>query len=403
VGLEFALPDVGEGIDAAELLEWHVAVGDEVREDQPLADVQTDKATVVIPCPTSGRVVELRAEVGERVGVGAVLAVFEPAGERAAGGDGRAAPAAAGTTGTAEAAAGADPAAAGRRPLASPAVRRLARERGIDLAAVAGSGPEGRIVREDLERAGAAGAPPAPAAADDEVVPLRGVRRAIAHAMTRAWREIPHIIDYREVDAGELLGARRTLRARAAADGDERLAGALTLTPLVVKIAVHALRRHPYVNASVDLEREQITLHRRYDIGIATAAPAGLVVPVVHGADGMSLAELALAVHDLAAAARDNRLAPRQLAGGTFTVNNYGTLGGWLGTPIIRPPEVANLGVGRVQERPVAIEGEVIVRPLLALAISGDHRVLDGHTLAAFAADVVALMEDPLALLVDAR
>jgi pyruvate dehydrogenase E2 component (dihydrolipoamide acetyltransferase) len=165
-----------------------------------------------------------------------------------------------------------------------------------------------------------------------------------------------------------------------------------------LRIAVDALRRHPYVNASIDLDRELITLHGDYNIGVATAAPEGLIVPVVRNADAKQVPELALEVAELTSAARERRLRPEQLTGGTFTLNNYGSLGVWLGTPIIKPGEVANLGVGRIQERPVVRDGEVVVRPIVALAVSGDHRVLDGHTLGAFVSDVVALIEDPAGL-----
>jgi pyruvate/2-oxoglutarate dehydrogenase complex dihydrolipoamide acyltransferase (E2) component len=217
--------------------------------------------------------------------------------------------------------------------------------------------------------------------------------------MTEAWRTIPHIIDYREVDATQLMHWRDVLRERAAERGDERLRSALTITPLLLRIAVEALRSHPYVNASIDMDREQITLHGARNIGVAMATPDGLIVPVVHDADSKSVAQLALDVAELAAAARGRRLRLEQLAGGTFTLNNYGALGVWLGTPIIKPGEVVNLGVGRVQQRPVAVDGRVVVRPIVALAVSGDHRVLDGHTLAAFVSDVAALIEDPGTLL----
>ncbi|HEY6397536.1 MAG TPA: dihydrolipoamide acetyltransferase family protein [Solirubrobacteraceae bacterium] len=364
--LEFRFPDVGEGIDAGELVEWHIAEGQMVREDDPMADVQTDKATVTIPCPTTGRVVELRIRVGEVLPVGGVMAVFEPAEvslpepERAA-------------------------ARAPSGPLASPAVRKRASDLGIELGRIHGRGPHGRIEMEDLETT--------PATADsDRVVRLRGARRAIARNMTEAWRTIPHIIDYREADATELLRWRVVLREQAAEDNLRR---SLTVTPLLLRIVVEALPRHPYVNASVDMDRQEITLHAEYNIGVAIAAPDGLVVPVIRNADTKSIFELGLEVAELTSAARSGRLRPDQLAGGTITLNNYGTLGVWLGTPIIKPGEVANLGVGRVQERPVAIDGHVVVRPIVALAVSGDHRVLDGHTLGAFVSDVVALIEDP--------
>jgi pyruvate/2-oxoglutarate dehydrogenase complex dihydrolipoamide acyltransferase (E2) component len=322
VPLEFKFPDVGEGTDSGELLEWHVVEGQEVREDDPLAEVETDKATVTIPCPTTGRVLELRAAVGDRLPVGEVMAVFEPA------------------VGAAT---------------SSPA-------------------PAASVPR--------AMATPPPTRTDKKIIPLHGTRRTIARTMTEAWQTIPHIIDYREADATALLGWRRRL-------------GDVTITPLLLRIAVDALRRHPYVNASIDLEGEEITLHAEYNVGIATATPDGLIVPVIHSADGKTVTELALEIAELTNAARERRLRPDQLAGGTFTLNNYGSLGVWLGTPIIKPGEVANLGVGRVQERPVARDGQVVVRPIVALAVSGDHRVLDGHTLGAFVSDVVALIENP--------
>jgi pyruvate dehydrogenase E2 component (dihydrolipoamide acetyltransferase) len=229
------------------------------------------------------------------------------------------------------------------------------------------------------------------------------VRRSIAHALTKAWLEVPRIIDYREVDATALMRARARLKERALARGDEDLARAMTPTPLIVKAAVRALRDHPYANASIDLEREEITLHRHCHVGIATASPDGLVVPVVRDAGDRTLREVALEITRLSGAARERRLRPEDLAGPTFTVNNYGGLGIWLGTPIVRPPEVVNLGVGAIRDQVVAVDGQPVVRPILALAVAGDHRVLDGDTLAAFVTQVAELLEDPVLLLEDLR
>jgi pyruvate/2-oxoglutarate dehydrogenase complex dihydrolipoamide acyltransferase (E2) component len=243
----------------------------------------------------------------------------------------------------------------------------------------------------------------APAPAPGDVIPLRGVRRSIAHTLTRAWQEVPRVIDYREVDASGLQRARASLKQRAVDRGDAELAEALTPTPLIVRAAVLAAREHPYVNASIDLEREEITLHRHYHVGIATAGPDGLTVPVVRDADKRSLADLAREIAALARAARERRLRPDQLAGPTFTVNNFGSLGTWLGTPIIRPPEVVNLGVGAIRDRVVAVDGQPVVRPILVLSVAGDHRLLDGDTLAAYVNDVAALLEDPVLLFEDLR
>jgi pyruvate/2-oxoglutarate dehydrogenase complex dihydrolipoamide acyltransferase (E2) component len=403
--MEFRLPDVGEGIATAEILTWHVAEGDHVTEHQDLVEIQTDKAVAVIPCPATGVVVRLCGEEGETIDVGAVLAVIEVDGDGAAARRAAAAPAAG--------AAPPAPAGAARTqlPLAAPSTRRLARELGVALEDVAGSGPHGRITREDVE--GAAAAPPpaapepaaarAPAPEPGEVIPLRGVRRTIAHALTRAWLEVPRIIDFREVDATALVRARASLRGRALDGGDENLARALTPTPLIVRAAVLAARDNPYVNASIDLEGEQITLHRHYHVGIATAGPDGLTVPVVHDADRLSLAEIALEIVALTSAARERRLTAAQLAGPTFTVNNFGSLGTWMGTPIIRPPEVVNLGVGAIRDRVVAVDGAAVVRPTLVLSVAGDHRVLDGDTLSAFVDQVAGLLEDPVLLFEDLR
>jgi pyruvate dehydrogenase E2 component (dihydrolipoamide acetyltransferase) len=408
--IEFRLPDVGEGIATAEIVQWRVAAGDHVQEGQELVEVQTDKAIVVIPCPTTGVVTQLGAPAGETIEIGAVLAVFDPDGgaERASAGPGNGAERSPARPGSGS---GAAPTRAGSRPLATPATRRRARELGIDLAQVQGSGPHGRILREDLEPVSSGSAPSAVSASGPaetglrpgETVPLRGVRRAIAHTLTRAWQEIPHVIDYREVDAMNLIRFRQALRQRALERGDEALASALTPTPLILRAAAKSLRDHPYVNSSIDLDREEITLHQQINVGIATATPDGLMVPVLRGADGKSISELAREGAELVAAARARRLSPEELAGGTFTVNNYGSLGIWLGTPIIRPPEVANLGVGAIRDQVVPVDGMPAVRPIVALAVSGDHRVLDADTLAAFVTQVVGLLEEPLLLLEDLR
>jgi pyruvate/2-oxoglutarate dehydrogenase complex dihydrolipoamide acyltransferase (E2) component len=451
--IEFHLPDVGEGIATAEIIAWQVAEGDHVREHQDLVEIQTDKATVVIPCPATGVVTRLGGAAGDSLDVGAVLAVIEAddgAAAAPAPADGAAVapePADGAAVAPAPAPAPADgadePVVADRDggavaapraglPLAAPTTRRLARELGVALEDVAGTGPQGRIVREDVERAASASAsaPSDPAQAADapgaapsraaatlaapatrlrlaaapgEVVPLRGVRRTIAHALTRAWLEVPRIIDYREVDATALVRARASLRQRALDRGDEALGQALTPTPLIVRAVVLAARDHPYVNASIDLEREQITLHRHYHVGIATAGPDGLTVPVVHDADRRSLAEIALQIVELSRAARARRLRRDQLTGPTLTVNNFGSLGTWMGTPIVRPPEVVNVGVGAIRDRVVAVDGAPVVRPTLVLSVAGDHRVLDGDTLGAFVDQVAALLEDPVLLFEDLR
>jgi pyruvate dehydrogenase E2 component (dihydrolipoamide acetyltransferase) len=368
VSVEFRLPDVGEGIATAEILEWLVAEGDRVTEHQDLVQIQTDKAVVEIPSPATGVVAKLCAAVGDTLAVGAPLVVIDAPSQ--------ATPPAAQPTPAPPQAAPSTPA----PTLAAPSTRRLARELGVDLEQVEGHGPKGRVLSEDVERVaqGRGGE------RQGEVIALRGTRRVIAHTLTRAWREVPRIIDYREVDATALLDLRARLE--------------LTPTPLIVRAAVVAAKEHPYVNASIDLGRETITLHRHYHVGIATAGPDGLTVPVLHDADRRSLADIAQEIAELAQAARERRLTREQLAGATLTVNNFGSLGTWLGTPIVRPPEVVNLGVGAIRDRVVAVDGAPVVRPTLVLSVAGDHRVLDGDTLAAYVTRVASLLEDPVSL-----
>jgi pyruvate dehydrogenase E2 component (dihydrolipoamide acetyltransferase) len=446
MAFEFRLPDVFEGTAEAEIVEWKVAVGDEVQEDQPLVDVETDKAVVTIPCPTDGVVLKLSGQPGQTVPVGELLAVFGDRSEHGVEGATSpvdAPPAAAHPTretaslagaptaaeaggacagepdrapslgdgavrgsGAAPAAAASAAAAAVGRPLASPAVRRLAHERGVDLASLTGSGPAGRIVREDVLAAGSAptgaeaAAPVAPVPARaEEIVPLRGLRRTIARNMTHSWQTIPHIVDFREIDASRLIAARRDLRGRAETSGDAELARVLTMMPLLAKIAATAALRHPGVNSSIDLEREEITHHGAVHLSVATSTPDGLLIPVVRDADRKSVPQIAREIAELAEAARARRLGREQLTGGTLTVNNYGSLGTPLSTPIIPPGQSANLGFGRIQERAVVRDGEIVARPMLGLSCSGDHRILDGADLAAYVNEVCAAIENPVLLL----
>jgi len=414
VSTEFRIPDIGEGIAEVELLEWHVDVGSHVREYDILATIETDKSVVEMPSPFTGRVIRLGAKPGDMLPVGDVLVVFDTdAGDAA------------------EPGAGAAPAAerVPARPRAAPAVRRLAVELGINLTDVRGSGPSGRITHEDVRLAAAAGADqagsgpakdsgeagaeapagPAPDLADrpsaatdrhlpDEHVPLRGLRREIAKNMAESWRTIPHITDWREADATQLIEARRVLSAHVPA-----VAGVLTYVPFFVKITATALRHHPLLNASFDEEQQEYVLHRRINIGIATSVPDGLLVPVVRDADTKTVVELAGEIAELVGLARERKASRQQLTGGTYTVNNFGAIGGHLGTPIIRPPEVGILGFGRISDRVVVVDGSPAVRPTIGLSSVGDHRLHDGDTLGAFTAAVVELIEHPYALLGELR
>ena len=424
MSVEFRMPDIGEGIAEVELLEWHVEVGSQVREYDVLATIQTDKSVVEMSSPFTGTVVRLGAAPGDILPVGDVLVVLDTGTDTGTNAGADAGHAAEAGTGAAPAA---EPVA--ERPRAAPAVRRLAVELGVSLAAVRGSGPNGRITNEDVRLAAAVGADqadPRPRPAQDEAeakpavgpvpdlaaqqdaattrhltdehVPLRGLRRQIAKNMAESWRTIPHITDWREADATQLMEARRALSAHVAA-----VAGALTYVPFFVKITAIALRHHPLLNASFDEEHQEYVLHRRINIGIATSVPDGLLVPVVRDADTKTVIELAEEIAELVGLARERKASREQLTGGTYTVNNFGAIGGHLGTPIIRPPEVGILGFGRISDRVVAVDGVPAVRSTIGLSSVGDHRLHDGDTLAAFTSAVVDLIEQPYALLGELR
>ena len=403
----FDLPDVGEGLSEGEIVHWHVGEGDAVAADQIIVDVQTDKAVVEIPSPVAGTVRSLGGGVGATLSVGAMLAVIEtaaPAEERGGDSPSQALP---------QAPAAPCKGASGkrRRALASPATRKLAVELGVDIASLAGTGERGRITRDDVERAAGASpaasppvaddAPPAPPVAgaeatpaQDRIEPLRGLRRQVARTMQAAWRDIPHILTFHEIDATRLVAARRALVAEFEPDGVKP-----SYLPLVMKACAAALRRHPRFNASLDMEAERIVYRGRVNIGFATATPDGLVVPVIHDVDTKSMLALAREIAALAEAARTRAVKLEQLRGGTFTVSNYGSYGGHFGTPIIRPPEVAILGVGAIRETVVPVDGAPAVRPSLPLAVSTDHRLNDGEHLGAFAATVGAYLVEPARLL----
>ncbi len=417
--VEFRMPDIGEGIAEVELLEWNVEIGSQVREFDTLATIQTDKSIVEMPSPVTGQVVRLGAQAGAMLPVGEVLIVFDTDAADEAAGPGAPPPA---VPAPAAAAAGPQPATGtALRSRASPAVRRMALDAGVDLSGVDGSGPGGRITREDVERAAAAdadtpdtpdlaGAPApglgGPTAAGmlpastqpDEHVPLRGLRRQIARNMAESWRTVPHITDWREADASQLIEARRTLSEQV-----PDLAGALTFVPFFVKITAAALRNHPLMNASFDEAADEYVLHRRIHIGIATSVADGLLVPVVRDADGKTIIELAREIAELVALARARKATREQLTGGTYTVNNLGAIGGQMGTPIIRLPEVGILGFGRISDRVVAVNGSPVVRPTIMLSSVGDHRLHDGDTLGAFTSAVTRLIEHPYALLGELR
>jgi pyruvate dehydrogenase E2 component (dihydrolipoamide acetyltransferase) len=388
--LPYLLPDLGEGMTEAELVQWRVAVGDHVTRDQIVAHVQTDKAEVELPVPASGTVVRLGAEVGDLVPVGAPLLELVPDEGSAIGGTpvrGTSAPAGAAPPVRRDAPAARAPARGAGPAQAAPPVRKLARELGVDLDTITGTGPGGRVVAADV-RAAAEGAAPstAPAVAGERREPLRGVRRAMARNLAEAWREVPHISLFDELDARPLLAAHAALREQDAS---------LTLTAFFVRAAVVALEEFPLLNASLDVARDEIVHHDAVHVGVAVASAEGLVVPVVHDAQDRSLVELGREVVRVTEAGRAGHLPPESLRGATFTVTNFGTEGGRFATPIVRPPQVAILGFGAVRVRPVVDGDAVIAAPSLPVSLSADHRLVDGHDATGFLEHVLASLREP--------
>ena len=467
---EIKLPEIGEGTVEGEIIKWLVAEGDIVDEDTPLVEVMTDKATVEIPSPFPGTVLELRAKEGDVVGVGSVILVIgeEDDGEGGEGhrqtrdaGGAEVAPEVDDDTGavvveTDEVAADevADDAVAAARamaraeldseddevaawevpPLAAsaapsmPATRRLARQLGIDLREVEGAGKGGRVTKADLldhvhqttaaradespatldatnegvpdvvsldEAAPAAAgeAPQAVAAAAgprEERIPLRGLRRRIAERLSEAKRLIPHFTYVEECDMTEIVALRAEANERAAGQGLR-----ITYLPFFIKALIEACRRHPIVNSSLDEERGEIVVKRYYNVGIATDTERGLMVPVVKNADRLNIFELAREIERLSADARAGRSAADDLQGGTITITSTGSIGGLLATPIINHPEVAILGVPAIRKRPVVRGDQIVIRDMVNLSLSLDHRIVDGAPAAQFTRDLVKLLEDP--------
>lgn len=400
----FRMPDLGEGTVEAELVEWKVAIGDPVSEEQIIAEVMTDKAAVEVPSPVTGRVVALTGAPGDMIPVGAELIVFETEPEAAATGAiaataGAMAGAALDTDAAARPAAGAAPLPPPARVMASPATRRKAHTAGIDLATVAGSGPGGRISAEDLETAIAARADVAPPAAapaqrtGTEEIRVIGLRRAIAERMSEAKRNIPHFAYVEEVDVTELTELRDFLNSRLQ-PGEPTL----SYLPFLVTGLVRVLARYPQCNARYDADRNVIVRHQAVHAGIATQTADGLKVPVLRHAEARTLGGIATEIRRLAAAARDNRATREELTGSTITITSLGRLGGIVTTPVINTPEVAIIGVNKAVERPVVRHGAIVVRRIMNLSSCFDHRFVDGADAAAMIQALKELLEHPATL-----
>jgi pyruvate dehydrogenase E2 component (dihydrolipoamide acetyltransferase) len=446
MALEFKLPDIGEGVVEGEIVRWLVQEGDVLREDQPMVEVMTDKATVEIPTPKAGRVERIMVPAGKLCAVGQVMVVIATEG----GASHTAAPAAPAAP-TYHAPAAAAPAAApspvvsvaaaaapiafdpNRKVLATPATRQMARSIGVDIRTVSGTGPGGRITKADVAAAAQRGRPaappsafaetrpaayqpaptpaPAPVAAapapaapppveiavsrDDERIPFRGVRKKIAENMLRSKQSAAHFTYVEECDVTDLVEVRKRAQKRAAERGIK-----LSFLPFIVKAVVSGLKKFPIVNSTHDVARDEIVLRKSYHIGVAAATDAGLIVPVVRDADKLSLFQIAERLEQLAERTRTGKASREELTGSTFTISSLGKLGGVLATPIINFPEVAVLGVHKIKETPAVRDGQIVIRQVMNLSISLDHRV-DGYEGAKFLQHVVSLLEDPTLLFME--
>ncbi len=397
---EFKFPDLGEGLVEGEIVKWHVSEGQHVREGDPLVDVMTEKATVTLPAPATGVVKRILAREGERVKVGQVLCIISEEGRpsglvqaEATHGPRRGEPLGRASQVQVEA----EHVRGSVR--AMPAARRLARELGIDLSKVPGSGPGGVITLRDVKRyseesARERVAPPkqreVEAEAPEERVPVRGLRRAIAEKMSKAKSSIPHAYHLEEIDMTQIMELRDRLRPRA-----EALGVRLTLTPFIVKAAVAALMDYPYMNATFDEEKGEIVVKRYYNIGLAVDTEDGLVVVVIKDADRKTILEIAREAAHLADKARGGKLELGDVRGSTFTISNIGPIGGIGGIPIVNYPETAIMAVGQARRRPVVVGDGVAIRSMAMVTVSFDHRVVDGAYVARFTNRFKELIEEP--------
>jgi len=410
---EYRFPELGEGLHEGEIVKVLIAPGQAVTDDDIIMEVQNDKAVVEVPCPVNGKVVEVLMKDGDVKKVGEVVAIIEAEGEIPEGFGAPAeeakeeAPAPAASSAQEAAAA---PVAESAVVLATPSVRKFAREQGVDITQVSGTGKNGRVTREDIagfngaapaaaapaaQEAAAPAAAAAPVASGDayrpeERVPFKGIRKIIAGAMSKSVYTAPHVTIMDEVDVTELVALRTKYKPYAEQRGSK-----LTYLPFIVKALVSACREFPIMNSTLDEANQEIVYRKYYNIGIATDTENGLIVPVVEDADRKNLFAIADKIKDLAVRGRDGKLAANELRGSTITISNIGSAGGMFFTPVINFPEVAILGTGRISEKAVVRNGELVAAPVMALSLSFDHRLIDGATAQNFMNHIKKLLAQP--------
>ncbi len=418
----FKFPDIGEGLTEGIIIEWYVDKGNAVKVGQPLVKMETDKVVTDIPSPREGTIAARYGKIGETIHVGETLVEIDIAGEAAAAASAPQVEAVeekgAGVVGTLEVASNnaflpasdegtpAKPAASAAAPkkvLATPVARAMAREMNIDINQVTGTGPAGRVMKSDIQNfhapasAPKSSATPVAAAQQGDLVeirPMTQIRKSIAKNMLRSKQSTAHMTLFEEPEVSALVEARARYREEYKKEDIS-----LTYLPFIIKAVVAALKRHPELNSEMDFEKGNIIYKNYYNIGIAVSTPDGLVVPVIRNADRLTVKELSRAVAEIAVKARDRKLTLDDMKDGTFTITNYGALGGWFGVPVINYPQVGILGIGRINQQPVVAGGEIKVGNVMPLSLSVDHRMVDGAEATEFLNDVAAGVADPLSLI----
>lgn len=409
------LPDIGEGVVEGEVIAWLKAVGDDLAQDEPVVQVMTDKATVELPAVKPGKLAKQHVQVGVLAIKDKPLYDIEVSGSAKGEAPSKKEekPAAKATPEKVEQpvpASKPQPPATGQKALASPSTRHYAREKGVNIHEVSATGKGGRVTRDDIDRHLAGGSSSMPIFgsartstpvfnfADDERVPLRGIRKIIAERMVESKHTIPHFAYFDEVDLTELVALRKELKEEAAAMGSK-----LTYLPFFVKAFSLAIPKFPQVNASLDLSTQEVVYHKVQHVGMAVATDNGLVVPVLRDVNKKSILELCVEIEDLAERTRNGQIKSEELKGSTITISNIGSIGGLFATPIINYPEVAILGMTRLQERAVVRQGQIVVRHMMNLAWCFDHRIVDGAVAAQFSNEIIRFLENPSRMLLGSR
>ena len=399
--MEFKLPDLGEGVHEGEIVKWLVKEGDNVKDNQPLVEVMTDKATVEIPSPAQGKIVKIHFKEGDTVVVDNIIVTLQKEGETVQTHKAESPHVMQKQTSSATAAPQAG-ASYNAGIQATPQVRKLAKALNVDLARLKGAGPAGRITEEDVQRGTGCSTTPFAATGErfkpvavptlgcEERIPLRGVRKTIAHHLQMSKYFAPHFTHVEEADVTNLVLHRNKNK-----DQFEKKGVKLTYLAYIVKALTASLKEFPYVNASLDETTQSIVLKKYYNMGVAVDTPDGLVVPVIKDADKKNLQQIAQEIVHLADAVRNNKAKPEELKGSTFTVTSIGSVGGIFATPILNYPDVAILAVNKIEERPVVVDGKIVIRHMTYLAITSDHRVVDGAVAARFINHLVETLQNP--------